>query len=118
MKRLLIALMAASLVLCAISFAAAQSANSQATVNAFQLIIPPGTTSGAVITPIVTATFSTVLALPISSTVPTASGGQFGFAGYSASASGGQRQHSADVFDSYFVDTHNGAHVTVSGFGF
>jgi hypothetical protein len=94
MKKLLVALMAVSLVLFAVSFAMAQSSSSTASINSFQMVIPPGGpfpgtgTSGTVSTPGVTATFTTQNALPVQSHNPSAAGASSTFGGYSASAAG------------------------------
>jgi hypothetical protein len=117
MKRLLIALMAVAMVLLAVSFAAAQGlAQSNASVTSFQAIIPPGTTSGLVNSPGITATFTTVYQTPINSNNPTATGSATGFGGYSGRAIGGGLQ--VAIAPGYGVGQASLSAVRISGSAF
>ena len=91
MKRLFVALMAVSLVLVAVSFAAAQSASSTASITAFQTIVPPGTAFGSISGPVGTISFSTSSsnAFPFQTFNPSVKGASSGQASYSADAGGG-----------------------------
>ena len=113
MKRLLIALMAVSMVLVAVSFAAAQSASAIGSIESFQAIIPPGTASGVVASPGITAAFITSNQMPIMSNNPSASGAASTAGGYFANAAGGGSQ--LGVTAGYAVAQAGGAHVTVFG---
>ena len=113
MKKLLIALMAVAFVLIAVSFAAAQVANSNGSIESFQAIIPPGTAAGTIVTPGLTATFVTSFQVPVQSNNPTASGAVTGFGAFYGNAAGGGAQ--AAALPIYVVTQSGGAHVTVAG---
>ena len=119
MKRLLIALMAVSLVLVSVSFAAAQSSSSTATIESFQTIIPPGSTSAYISIPGLTATATTSYQFPVQSFNATVTGADSGFGTYSASANGGGGQSShLRSTGSYHASQGGGAHVSIAGSAF
>ena len=109
MKRLLIALMALSLVLFAVSFAAAQSSTGYSSIEAFQNIIPPGNNSANVAIPGFTATITTTYPMPVQSFIAAAGGSASGLGTFSASAGGGGSQ------SAYVGDGVSGSYHTSQG---
>jgi len=124
MKRLLVALMAVAMVLGAVSFAAAQSASSTASITAFQTVVPPGSATGFITGPVGTISFDTTAAnaFPFQTFNPTTTGASSGFASYEGSAGGGgfQSSHSfsSSSISAYNVSQQEGAHATVAGASF
>jgi len=121
MKRLLVALLAVSMVLVAVSFAAAQSASSTASITAFQTVVPPGSAFGSITGPVGTIAFSTSAsnAFPFQTFTPSVTGASSGFASYSGDAGGGGSQ-SAHLRSSgsYRVNQQGGAHASIEGASF
>ena len=119
MKRLLVALMAVTMVLVAVSFAAAQSASSTASITAFQTVVPPGTAFGSITGPLGNISFSTSAsnAFPFQTFNPSVTGAASGAASYEADAGGGgmQSAHLSSNGVRYHVTQSGGAHASVSG---